>query len=374
LIKRFKTQLLHERIIVRKKIYLMRPVVGKDEINEIKKVIRSKFLTEGEVTHKFEMAIAKYVHSRFAIATTSATTALHTSFECINIKGKKVLVSDFTFPATVQAVLLAGGIPVLVDVDKETMVVNTEIIENSRKKNTKFIAPVSLFGNPLEEKFYRLKKKGFKIVEDAATNLGTKIGTKYVGSLADVTCFSFHPRKIITTGEGGMITTNDSSLASKLASYKLFGKKKSEFTEMGTNYKLSDVLSAIGLVQLKKLENIIRERRRRAIIYNELLSKVDFIESQTPVSGARHTYQSYVCYITKNNLRNKIIKNLAKKNIEAQIGTYALHCLPVFKKCEKSSNLKNSEFLYKNSITLPLHEELTVSDQEYICKTIKDTS
>ena len=358
---------------MRKRIYLMRPVVGKEEINQIKKVIKSKFLTESEVTHKFELAVAKYVHSKFAIATTSATTALHTAFECMNIKGKKILVSDFTFPATADAIIQAGGIPILVDVDKETMVVTTEIIENSLTKNIRFISPVSLFGNPLEEKFYGLKKRGFKIIEDAATNLGTKIGSKYVGSLAHVTCFSFHPRKIITTGEGGMITTNNRNLAAKLTSFKMFGTSKSEFVGMGMNYKLSDILSALGLAQIQKLEKIIRKRMKMARIYDELLSKVDFIEVQRPTSGSRFTRQSYVCYITKANLRNKIIKNLAKRNIEAQIGTYALHCLPPFKKFMKKGKLKNSEFLFKNSISLPLHEELSCNDQEYICKIIKKT-
>lgn len=355
---------------MRKKIYLMRPVVGIEEINQIKKVIKSKFLTESEVTHKFELAIAKYVHSKFAIATTSATTALHTAFECMNLKGKKILVSDFTFPATADAIIQAGGIPILVDVDKETMVVTTEIIENSHTKNIRFISPVSLFGNSLEEKFYGLKKRGFKIIEDAATNLGTKIGSKYVGSLAHVTCFSFHPRKIITTGEGGMITTNNKNLAEKFRTFKMFGIKNKKFVDIGTNYKLSDIQSAIGLSQLRKIENIINKRRRKAKIYNEMFSKIDFIHGQVPTKKVRHTYQSYTCVITKPGFRDKIRKKLANQNIESQIGTYALHCLPSFKKYKKIGNLENSEFLYKNSISLPLHEELTSHDQEFICKSI----
>ncbi len=357
---------------MRKRIYLMRPVVGKEEINQIKKVIKSKFLTEGEVTHKFELAVAKYVHSKFAIATTSATTALHTAFECMNIKGKKILVSDFTFPATADAIIQAGGIPILVDVDKETMVVTTEIIENSLTKNIRFISPVSLFGNPLEEKFYGLKKRGFKIIEDAATNLGTKIGSKYVGSLADATCFSFHPRKIITTGEGGMITTNDKKLSEKFRSFKKFGQRDTKFLYIGTNYKLSDIHSAIGLTQLKKIEKIIKNRQRIAKIYNEIFSKIDFIEPQKITSNSRHTYQSYTCSVTKPGLRNKIMKKLSRYNIETQIGTYALHCLSAFKKFPRKGNLKNSEFLYKNSISLPLHEELSNNEQEFIGKIIRN--
>ena len=349
----------------------MRPVVGRDEINHIKKVIYSKFLTEGEVTTKFENAIAKYVGSNFAVATTSATTALHTAFECMNIKGKKVLVSDFTFPATVQAIILARGIPILVDVEKETMNVSLDIVDNVINKTIEFVCPVSLFGNPLERDFYTLKKRGIKIIEDAATNLGVKIGNKFVGSLADLTCFSFHPRKIITTGEGGMITTNDRKILKKLRSYKLFGRIDSQFIGIGTNYKLTDLQSAIGLAQMKKIESIIKKRRNLGRIYDELLSKINFIEVQKPAPNSRYTRQSYVCYLTKPNLRNKIMAKLAQENIESQIGTYALHCLPAFKKCKKIGKLENSKFLYENSITLPLHEELSQNDQEFICKILR---
>ena len=360
-------------LAMRKRIYLMRPNVGFEEINAIKGVIQSKFLTEGEITKKFEEAISSYLHSKFAIATTSATTALHTAFHCMRVKGKNVLVSDFTFPATALAVLQAGGKPVLVDVDKETMNVSRAIIEESLDKNTKFLAPVSLFGNPLDQDFYKLKKNNIRIIEDAATNLGTKIGTKYVGSFADATCFSFHPRKIITTGEGGMITTNDKILSKKFRSFKKFGQRDTKFLDIGTNYKLSDINSAIGLSQLKKIEKIIKKRQWKAKIYNEIFSKIDFIERQKTTSNSRHTYQSYTCIVSKQGFRNKIMKGLSRYNIESQIGTYALHCLPVFKRCPRKGRLNNSEFLYKNSISLPLHEELTNNDQEFIGRIIKNS-
>jgi len=350
----------------------MRPKIDEGELRLIKKVLKSKILTEGEVTTKFEHNVAKYVHSKYAIATTSATTAIHTSLECMNVKGKKILVSDFTFPATTLAISLAGGIPILVDVDKDTMNVTAKIIEDAIDEETDFVLPVSLFGNPLEKNFYKLKNKGLKIIEDAATNLGSKIGNEYVGSLADITCFSFHPRKIITTGEGGMITTNDKSVADKCRSYKMFGKVDSKFVHSGTNYKISDILSAIGLAQIEKIESIIKKRITQAKIYHELLSKADFIHTQRPAKNARHTFQSYVCYVTRPNLRDKIRSKLARENVETQIGTYALHCLPPFRKYRRKGNLENSEFLYKNTISLPLHEELTTKDQEFICKTIRE--
>ena len=359
---------------LKKRIFLMRPYVGKEELLSIRSVFKSKFLSEGEVTKKFERNLSRYVKARYAIATTSATTALHTALESMYIKKKRVLVSDFTFPATVLVINLAGGIPVLIDVEKDTMNVSREIVEDAADSKTEYVLPVSLFGNPLEKKFYDIKKNGIKIIEDAATNLGTKIGNDYVGSLADITCFSFHPRKIITTGEGGMITTNSKDLSEKCRAFKTFGKVENEFIEHGTNYKLSDILSAIGIEQLKRIEWIIRRRQEMSKIYAELLSKLDFVEIQRKTPNSRHTYQSFVCYFTKQNLRDKIKKKLTSENVETQIGTYALHCLPAFRKCLKKGELKNSEFLYKNSLSLPLHEELTQEDQEFICKVIKNMS
>ena len=266
----------------------MRPSLDDNEINAVKQVFKSKFLTEGEITKKFEIEVSRYVKSKYAIATTSATTALHTVFECMNIKGKKVLVSDFTFPATAIAVILAGGIPVLVDVDKETMNITRDIVEKTNFKNIEIIEPVSIFGNPLEKEFYDLKKKMY-IVEDAATSMGTKLGANFVGSLANVSCFSFHPRKIITTGEGGMITTNDKELNDKIRIFKTFGKKGKEFVKIGTNYKISDIQSAIGRIQLKKIENIIKKRRVMAEIYTEIIKKISGIENQKQTKNSKKT-------------------------------------------------------------------------------------
>lgn len=351
----------------------MRPNVGTNEIDEIKKVIKSKFLTEGKVTEKFEKEISQYINCKYSIATTSATTALHTMFSCMNVKGKDVLVSDFTFPATALAIIQSGGKPVLMDVEKSSMNVNRKIAENALNEKIEFLAPVSLFGNPLELDFFKFRKQGKKIIEDAATNLGTKINEKFVGTFADATCFSFHPRKIITTGEGGMIVTNNKELAKKFRTFKMFGKTDNNFSDFGTNYKLSDIQSAIGICQLKKIEKIIKKRIKLAQYYKELISKIECIEIQQKTKNSRHTYQSFTCYITKPNLRNKIIKNLSKNNIESQIGTYALHCLPAFKKCRKIGKLENSRYLFENSISLPLHEELNQKDQERICKIIKKT-
>ncbi len=356
-----------------KKIFLSRPSINSKEINSTKNVLNSGFLTEGKVTNSFENIVAKYVKSKYAIATSSGTAALHCAFESLNISGKKILVSDFTFPATVLAIEQAGGIPILADVEKESMNISRSLVENSLDKEIEIICPVSLFGNSLEKDFYNLQKNNITIVEDAATNLGTKLGTKYVGNLADITCFSFHPRKIITTGEGGMVTTNKTKIMEKIRSFKFFGKENSDFVNNGINYKISDILSSIGIEQMKKIEQIIKKRMDLAKEYNELLSKIDGIESQIPSNDSRHTYQSFVCYLTKPNIRTKLIRNLKQSGIESQIGTYAIHCLPKFKNCKRLTSLSNSEFLYKNSISLPMHGELSSNDVTLICKIIKNS-
>jgi dTDP-4-amino-4,6-dideoxygalactose transaminase len=357
---------------MKKKIYLMRPSLNDNEIKAVKQVFKSKFLTEGKATKKFELDVSNYVNTKFAIATTSATTSLHAVFECLNLKGKKILVSDFTFPATVDAIILAGGKPVLADVNIETMNITRDIVEKGNLDNIEVISPVSIFGNPLEREFYKLKKKMF-IVEDAATSLGSKLGSDFVGSLANVSCFSFHPRKIITTGEGGMITTNDKNLTNKIRSFKSFGKTKDGFVNIGTNYKMSDIQSAVGIQQLKKIEKIIKKRQDMAKIYSEIFEKTEHIQVQKSTKDSRHTFQTFVCIITKPKTRDKIILKLAEKNIESQIGTYALHCLPAFQNYSKYSNLENSKFLYKNSLSLPLHEEITQKDQDLICSIIIKT-
>ena len=178
----------------------------------------------------------------------------------------------YTYPATAEAVVLAGGIPVLVDVDLDSMNMTSEILDEAYNENMTVFSPVSWAGVPLESEIYKKAKNlNLKMLEDSACSLGAKIGEEFVGKIADFSCFSFYPRKVITTGEGGMITTDDDEMAEKCYSYKHFGAKGASFETIGTNYKMSNILSAIGLVQMKKIENIIQIRNEKAKIYHELI-------------------------------------------------------------------------------------------------------
>lgn len=358
----------------KKTILLASPDVGQEELDAIKEVFSTKFLTEGITTQNFEKAVADYVGVKHAIAVTSCTTALHTVLECLNIKGQEVLVPDYTYPATAEAVVLAGGKPVLVDVDLESMNMTREILEEAYNDSMRVFIPVSWAGVPLELDVYeKAKKLQLKCLEDAACSLGAKIGSDFVGKFADYSCFSFHPRKVITTGEGGMITTDDDEIAEKCYSYKHFGLKGTSFETIGSNYKLSNVLSAIGLRQMKKIEEIVQTRIEKAKIYGELLSKIDKIKPAYVGKGTRQTFQTYACYVEKEGYRDKIRKALADENIQSQIGTYALHLEPAYKNLKAVGNLRNSEKLYHNALSLPLHKDLTFDDQKKICEIIEST-
>ncbi len=355
----------------KKTIPLAVPEVGEEEISKIREVIATGFLTEGVTTKEFEKQVADYLGVKHAIAVTSCTTGLHTVFECLGIKGQEVIVPDYTYPATAEAVILAGGKPVLVDVDRHSMNMTSDILEEAYDESMTVCSPVSWAGVPLERNIYqKAKELNLKVLEDSACSLGAKIGSDYVGKIADYSCFSFHPRKVITTGEGGMITTDDDEIAEKCYSFKHFGIKGTAFEIIGTNYKLSNVLSAIGLIQMKKLENIIKTRIEKAAIYKEILSKIDGIVPAYVGEDTRQTFQSYTCYVEKEGYRDKIRNALGDENIQSQIGTYALHLEPAYKNFKKIGKLKNSELLFYNALTLPLHKNLTLEDQEKICKVI----
>ena len=358
----------------RKKIYLMRPFVGEEELEAVKKVFESKYLTEGPVTQEFESKFAEYVGAKYGIAVTSCAIGMELALQVLGIgPGDEVIVPDFTHPATGDCVCQVGAEPILVDVDLESYNITAEAIENAITENTKCVIPVPWGGNPLDPAIYKLGAEyNIPILEDTACSVGAKIDGKRVGSLADMSVFSFHPRKVMTTGEGGIITTDDGEFAEKARSLKTFGAKEGRFVYHGTNYKMSNIVAAIGLEQLKKLDKILEDRIEKAKRYTELLEGLDHIRPPVVRPNVRHTFQSYCIYVEKEGWRDKLRQDLLKKGIETQIGTYALHLEPSYANVKRKGDLKNSEKLYKNLLTLPLHHELTYEDQEYVCKTIKD--
>ncbi|UCD93171.1 MAG: DegT/DnrJ/EryC1/StrS aminotransferase family protein, partial [Methanobacteriota archaeon] len=362
------------------RIKLIQPLVGEEELALIDEVLKSGYMTEGPKTKEFESKFAEYVGAGHGIATTSCTTAMDLSLRALGIgKGHEVIVPDFTYPATADVVRFVGATPILVDVDPESYNITAEHIREAYTPQTRCVMPVSLFGNPIDiEPIEDLaEEKELYLIEDAACSAGARRGQRRTGSMVDLTSFSFHPRKVITTGEGGMITTNSNELAELARSIKKFGMTAgaggvSNFARAGTNYKLSDVLGAIGVVQLSKIDEIISKRIELANNYDKLLQDAKGIIPPKVDEGVRHVYQTYAVSITVDGARDRLIGDLRERNIESQIGTYSLHVQPSFAEVARIGNLETSEMLYKNLLALPLSHYMTSEDQERVVSTLDE--
>jgi dTDP-4-amino-4,6-dideoxygalactose transaminase len=353
---------------------LAKPYFDSEELTNIKKVLDSGWVTQGPAVRQLEAEFAKYVGAKYAIAVVNCTAALHLAMLAIDIKeNDEVLVADFTFPATGHSVLYCRGSPRFVDVDPKTYNIDTGLIEDMVTDRTKAIVPVHTFGQPvaMDEVMDIARRHGLKVIEDAACAHGARYKGRFAGTIGDIGCFSFHARKGMTTGEGGMIVTNDRELADKMRNLSVFGmvtaweREDAEevvipvFKDVGYNYKLSDIAAAVGLAQLKKLEGIIERKIELAHHMNEILSGIDHITPPYAGRNVKHVYQSYVALVDRGVNRNKLIMLLRKEGIQAQIGTYASHVQPVYNSTQKCPV---SLDIFNRSLALPFYYELERDD------------
>jgi dTDP-4-amino-4,6-dideoxygalactose transaminase len=360
---------------------LIKPDLGEEELEEVRKVFSSGWLTQGPYIEKFEREIAEYVGAKYAVAVTSCTTALYLCLKALNVRqGDKVVVPDFTFPATANAVVELGGRPILVDINEEYGLDLNEL----RKvlyvnRDIKAVILVHPFGHALNVESYREialdAGLSIPIIEDAATALGSTFNGKFAGNMAECGCFSFHPRKLVAIGEGGMIVLNDDEMYEKLRILRDHGRnREGVFVLNSLNFRMSDVQAAIGLVQFSKLEEKIEKRRRLAELYHKLIE--DIIPYAKPLKekeNCRSTYQSYAVRFPREigEHQSIIINKLRREfSIEVQIGTYALHMEPAFRKFVGSEELPNSKLLKKTTLTLPLYESMEYEDLDYIVNSV----
>ena len=356
------------------KIPLLMPYFDSGELKEIQKVLDSGWVSQGPKVKEFENEIVKYLEVKHAIAVTNCTSALHLSLLSIGImKGDAVLVADYTFPATGHSVLYCGAKPIFIDVNAKTYNLDSSLIGDKITDKTKAIIPVHTFGQPAEmdEIMKVAKENNLKVIEDAACALGAKHKNQYAGTIGDVGCFSFHARKGITTGEGGMVITNNKNLADKIRNLSTFGmtsawdrEKNTEFfipkfTELGYNYKMSDITAAVGVAQSRILDRIIERKRELAKYWDDKLQNIEFIEPPYVNGNVKHIYQSYVALVDKRINRNKLIEIMMKRGIQTQIGTYASHIQPVYNSKDKCPN---SLEIFNRSLALPIYYTLKYGD------------
>jgi len=366
-------------------IPLSRPYFDSEELYEIKEVLDSGWVSQGPKVKEFENKVADYVGAKYAIAVTNCTSALHLALLSLGIStGDEVLVADYTFPATGHSVLYCGAKPFFVDVNLDTYNIDSDKIEEKITERTKAIIPVHTFGQPAEmDKVMKIAHDyNLKIVEDAACALGAKYKTEYAGTIGNIGCYSFHARKGITTGEGGMVVTSDKTLAEKIRYLSVFGMETAHeresadkiaipsFSGVGYNYKMSDVSAAVGVAQMKKIEQIIKRKRELAKYYDEKLKDIDGINSPRVHEDVTHVYQSYVTLVDKQINRNELINKLRNKGVQNQIGTYSSFIQPVYNSNEKC---QNSLDVFNRALTLPMYYTLQEEEIDFVCETLMTT-
>jgi len=373
-------------------IPITRPYFDNKEIEAVKSVIKSGWVVQGPKVKEFERRIAQFTGAKYALATTSCTTALHLSLVALGVgPGDEVIVPAFTFAASANVVEHQGARPTFVDINPKTFNIDPLKIEKAISKKTKAIMPVHLFGLSADmEKIMKIAKKyKLSVVEDAACALGTKYYGKHVGTFGDTGCFSFHPRKPITTGEGGMIITNSKKLAQKLTSlrdhgavisdltrHKKSGFKLSDHNLSGFNYRMTDIQGAIGVEQMKKLPFILKERKRKAVIYNKAFKNNPYFSIPFISKHSNHTYQSFILKIEEKSpiSRDELAEKLIESGISLRPGTQSVPHLGYYRKkyAYKNSDFPESFKAENQTLTLPLFVTMTSKEQSFIIKILNE--
>jgi perosamine synthetase len=340
------------------RIRLAWPDVGPDELAEVAEVLTSGQLTMGPKVAELEAELARACEVEHAVAVSSGTAALHLALLALGIgPGDEVLVPAYTFPATANVVVLVGARPVLVDVDPDTM--NIDPAKAEVTPRTKAILAVHLFGRPA-----RLEElPEATVIEDAAGALGARRSGRACGGLGALACLSFHPRKIVTTGEGGAVTSNDGDLAQTVRGLRHHGWRSDDMPEAGFNYRLSDILCAVGLPQLRRLGELHATRARLAAAYAERLRDLPVLRPAAD-DGDVHGWQAYVVQVDR---RDQVLGGLRAQGIEAQIGTYALQRLGAYR---DQGCFPGADRAFDRALALPFHSRLSERDLDRITQAL----
>ncbi len=336
-------------------------------IDEIKTILESGFLVQGKTVERLESMVADYVGRNHAVAVSSGTSAIHCALLAAGLaEGDEVIVPDFTFPASANAVVNAGAAVVLADIDPATFNLDPGAVEGRLSGRTRAIMPVDLFGlaADLDAIDGLCRDRGIMLIEDSACALGSELGGRKCGSFGLASAFSFHPRKLVTTGEGGMVLTDDDEVARKCRLLRNHGMERLDrgvdFVLAGWNMRMNELEACIGIGQMKSLDARIEKRRAIAALYNELLSDLDGVRCPIEPARRRHSYQAYVIMLEDRIDRAALIRGMLSGGVESGIGTYAVHAQTFYgeRLGLKPGSLPNSYRAYNQSLALPIYASM----------------
>jgi perosamine synthetase len=363
--------------------------IDESDIDAVVDVLRSNYLTQGPKVKEFEDALANYCGAKYSVVVSNGTAALHTAFVAAGLKpGDEFITSAMTFVATVNAGIWLGAKPVFVDIDSTTGNIDATKIVARITEKTKAIVPIDYTGRPAEmKKIYEIaKKNNLIVIEDAAQSLGGSLKGKKVGTLADLTTLSFHAVKNITTGEGGAILTDKKEYYDIMTRFRTHGVRNSNFvyekpgdwyfemSELGLNYRLTDIQAAFGVSQIKRLNSFLEQRREIALRYDQAFKDVSNVVTPTKdTDEVKSAWHLYVLRLEGDLVvkKREIFEKLREKGIWVQVHHIPVHLHPYYRSHFGEISLPETERWYESVISLPIYPDLTEDDQNYVIDTIK---
>lgn len=370
---------------------ITKPYLGEEEIAAVAQAIRSGWVAQGPMVAQFERHLAERLGVAHVVLTSNCTTALHLAMMCSGVgPGDEVIVPSFTFIATANAVRYVGATPVFVDIDPRTYNIDPARIEAAITPRTKAIVPVDQIGlaAELDPILEIARRHGLRVIEDAAPALGATYKGRPIGAISPVTCFSFHPRKSITAGEGGAITTDDAEIAARARVLRSHGASVSDlarhnashaiiesYDELGFNYRMTDIQAALGDVQLTRLDGILTRRRELAQRYNTLLGTIDGLTTPYAPEYAPHTYQSYCVRLDPERCaaRDDVMERMLQRGIATRRGVMAIHEEPSYRALAAGVSLPETEAATRHTLLLPLFYEMTEAQQDRVVEALRES-